>query len=105
MRIRGIVVALWVAAVAVAAPERTAAQDPADVAWNEGDLATAERLYTIRVGRDSTDERALHRLALINAWADRHDAALALFDALLRVAPSNLEARRDRARGVGRKAA
>jgi len=39
------------------------AQHPADVAWNNGNVAEAETLYAERLERDPTDERALHRLA------------------------------------------
>jgi tetratricopeptide (TPR) repeat protein len=83
--------ALGAAAVAVA-------QSPADSAWNKGDLPTAQRLYEARLASDSSDVRALHRLALINAWDDRYDESVTLFNRLLRTDPSNLEARRDRAR-------
>lgn len=74
------------------------AQDPADLAWNDGGLGVAERLYTARLADDSSNVRALHRLALINAWGERYDSALSLFGRLLSVDPDNLEARRDRAR-------
>jgi len=37
-------------------------------------------------------------MALINAWAERYDLSIALFDRLLAVAPENLEAAIDRAR-------
>jgi len=74
------------------------AQDSADVAWNDGNLEVAGRLYSARLAADSFDIRALHRLALINAWSERYDPALSLFERLLSVNPDNLEARRDRAR-------
>jgi tetratricopeptide (TPR) repeat protein len=74
------------------------AQDPADLAWNRGDHDVARELYTARVTADSSDVRALHRLALLNAWERAFEPALALFDCLLVVEPDNVEARTDRAR-------
>ncbi len=81
---------------ALAAPAR--AQDRADSAWNRGATAVAESLYARRVAADSSDLRALHRLALIYAWSRRFPPSLALFDRLLAAAPQDVEARRDRAR-------
>ena len=74
------------------------AQDEADRAWAAGDIPAAERLYQARLEADPRDARALHRLALIRAWAERYDESLALFDRLLAVDPGNREARVDRAR-------
>jgi tetratricopeptide (TPR) repeat protein len=82
--------------LASAAPAR--AQDEADRAWQAGDLPAAERLYQARIAADPGDATALHRLALIAAWAERYDEALALFDRLLAADPRNREARVDRAR-------
>jgi len=79
-----------------ASPAR--AQETADEAWAAGRLDVAERLYGERLARDSSDARALHRMALIRGYADRYDEALVLFDKLLRVDPRNREARVDRAR-------
>jgi tetratricopeptide (TPR) repeat protein len=81
-----------------APPVPLAAQDPADVAWDAGDVEVAARLYAERVARDSTDRIALHRLALIRAWAERYDEGLALFDRLLALEPDHAEAEVDRAR-------
>lgn len=92
---RALAVALW-ALVTLAA--NAYAQDPADVAWDNGETDRALELYEQRLAEDSTDIRALHRVALINAWNERYDAGLALFDRLLRLSPGNLEARVDRAR-------
>jgi tetratricopeptide (TPR) repeat protein len=75
-----------------------AAQDPADLAWNQGDHDLARELYTARVAADSSDVRALHRLSLLYAWERAFDPAIALFDHLLMVEPDNVEARTDRAR-------
>jgi tetratricopeptide (TPR) repeat protein len=94
----GLAVGVLVTGLMLGAVSNGAAQDPADVAWNDGDLAVAERLYSARLANDSSDVRALHRLALINAWGERYDPALSLFARLLSVNPGNLEARRDRAR-------
>lgn len=74
------------------------AQEEADQAWAQGRLEIAERLYSARLAADSSDARALHRVALIRAWGERYDEALSLFDRLLRVDPANREARVDRAR-------
>jgi tetratricopeptide (TPR) repeat protein len=52
-----------------------------------------------RLAADSTDDRALHRVALLEAWDGRHDASLRLFDQLLALGP-NLEAEVDRARVI-----
>jgi tetratricopeptide (TPR) repeat protein len=91
-RVLLIIFALLVAAV----PAR--AQDEADRAWAAGDIPTAERLYEARLAADANDVTALHRVALIRAWAERYDESLALFDRLLAVDPRNREARVDRAR-------
>ncbi len=87
---------LLLALTLLASPAR--AQETADEAWAAGRLDVAERLYGERLARDSSDARALHRMALIRGYADRYDEALALFDRLLRVDPRNREARVDRAR-------
>jgi tetratricopeptide (TPR) repeat protein len=82
--------------LAWAAPAR--AQDAADRAWAAGDVAAATPLYEARLAADSADATALHRVALSRAWAERYDESLALFDRLLRIDPTNREARVDRAR-------
>jgi tetratricopeptide (TPR) repeat protein len=74
------------------------AQDPADRAWAAGDVQAATPLYEARLAADSSDRTALHRVALIRAWAERYDESLALFDRLLRLDPANREAQVDRAR-------
>jgi tetratricopeptide (TPR) repeat protein len=74
------------------------AQDDADRAWAAGDIPAAERLYEARLTADPNDATALHRMALIRAWAERYDESLALFDRLLLVDPRHREARVDRAR-------
>lgn len=84
--------------VAAAATPRLQAQDPADDAWNRGDHETARALYADRVAADSSDVRALHRLALLFAWNRDFEPSLNLFDRLVAVAPGNLDARIDRAR-------
>jgi tetratricopeptide (TPR) repeat protein len=82
------------------AAQKAGAQNPADAAWTAGDFETARALYTERLAADSSDIRALHRLALLFAWDDRYDESLVLFDRLLVVSPENLEARIDRARVI-----
>jgi tetratricopeptide (TPR) repeat protein len=73
-------------------------QNPADVAWRQGDIVTAERLYAERLAADSTDEIALHRMALILGWNGNYQESIALFDRLLEIAPRNWEAAVDRSR-------
>lgn len=92
--IRTLLIAVLLLVCAVPA----AAQDEADRAWAAGDLPAAERLYEARLAADANDATALHRMALIRAWAGRYDETLALFDRLLAVDPRNREARVDRAR-------
>jgi len=74
------------------------AQDPADQAWRSGDQATADSLYSLRLASDSTDARALHRVALIRAWNQEYAASISLFDLLIAFYPLNWEAKVDRAR-------
>jgi tetratricopeptide (TPR) repeat protein len=95
---RSLRAACLVLLIAVGAARAVAAQDPADAAWNRGDLEDARRLYAERVAADSSDVRALHRLALLFAWNREFPPSLALFDRLLVVTPDNLEAQVDRAR-------
>jgi tetratricopeptide (TPR) repeat protein len=90
--------ALLILAVLLAAAVPARAQDEADRAWAAGDLPTAERLYEARLAADPNDATALHRVAMIRAWAERYDESLALLDRLLVVDPRNREARVDRAR-------
>lgn len=91
---------LRVAALLVAGLVTVAsAQDAADRAWGSGDLATARRIYAERLAADSTDDRALHRMALLEAWDGRYEQSLRLFGQLLSLGP-NLEAEVDRTRVV-----
>lgn len=90
---------LFLAAVALlvcAVPAR--AQDEADRAWAAGDTRAAQPLYEARLAADSTDVRALHRVGLLRAWAERYDEAMALFDRALRLEPDNRDIQIDRAR-------
>jgi tetratricopeptide (TPR) repeat protein len=75
-----------------------AAQDEADLAWRRGDIETARRLYAEQLASDSTDERALHRMALILGWNNQYEVSIELFDKLLAMSPRNWEAAVDRAR-------
>ncbi len=84
--------------IALTCASGVAAQDPADAAWNRGDHDVARELYAARVAADSSDVRALHRLALLYAWDREFAPAVGLFDHLLTVSPENVEARVDRAR-------
>lgn len=94
--VRGLIAMLLLAALAAGAR----AQTPADSAWSAGDMERARQLYALRLDRDSSDVRALHRLALIHGWSGAYDLSLALFDRLLGLSPDDLEARVDRARVV-----
>ena len=78
--------------------EASHAQSPADSAWVAGDTRLAGELYHERLAADSTDELALHRLALMWAWDARYEESLELFGHLLRISPANMEARVDRAK-------
>jgi tetratricopeptide (TPR) repeat protein len=90
--------ALMILILLLACAVPAAAQDEADRAWAAGDIPTAARLYEARLAADAGDATALHRMALIRAWAERYDESLALFDRLLAADPRNREARVDRAR-------
>ncbi len=94
-------IALALCLLAAAPPLAAQAADPADAAWVRGDVDAAARLYEQRLAQDSTDLRALHRVALAKAWNDRFDESLALFDRLLRLSPGNVDARLDRANVLG----
>lgn len=75
-----------------------AAAQSADEAWDAGDLDRARDLYAERLAADSTDTRALFRLALLHSWDQEYRESIALFDRLIEIAPENLEARISRAR-------
>lgn len=92
---RGLAFTLW-AMLSLAAA--ATAQDPADAAWDAGEVDRARELYSERLARDSSDIRALHRLALIHAWSEEWAPSLSLFDQLITLSPANLGARVDRAR-------
>jgi tetratricopeptide (TPR) repeat protein len=82
----------------VSLPGIAHAQDAADAAWRQGDTQTARSLYAERLSADSTDDQALHRMALMLAWEGRYDEGIALFDRLLALSPDNGDAAVDRAR-------
>lgn len=87
-------------AAALLIPGAAPAQDPgaAQEAWLAGDTARAERLYAEILRADSSHYTALHRMALLRAWAERYDESLRLFDRMLRLYPAATDARIDRAR-------
>ena len=89
---------LGVLLLVVGIAQPVAGQTPADSAWDRGDVETAAQLYGSRLASDSNDVRALHRMAIIQAWAERYDLSIVLFDRLVSIAPENLEAAIDRAR-------
>lgn len=82
------------------APAPAHAQDPAaaDRAWREGRPEVARPIYEAILAADSTDDTALHRLALIHAWAGDFAASLRLLDRLLALQPERDDVRIDRAR-------
>lgn len=90
--------AVIVTLLLVLCASQASAQDRADSAWTAGALELAESLYAARLAADSSDERALHRMALMFAWAGRYHESIVLFDRLIRQSPRNFDARRDRAR-------
>lgn len=69
-------------------------------AWVRGDVDTALALYERRLAADSTDNLALHRVALASAWRRDFDRSLPLFDRLLARDPDNVEARLHRANAL-----
>ncbi len=79
-------------------PAGAAAQDPADEAWEAGNLDRARELYAQRLAADSTDAQALYRMALLRGWNQEYAESIALFDRLIDLTPANLEARISRAR-------
>jgi Flp pilus assembly protein TadD len=84
-------------ALLAAAP--LAAQRPAaDSAWTRGDYARARTLYEAALAADSSDARALHRLAILDAWDGRFDRALARFARLRLLAPGDADVMVDQAR-------
>lgn len=91
--------ALLAAALLLACAPAVYAQDEADRAWRLGNVVLARQLYAARLAADSTDDRALHRMALMEAWDGHYATSLHLFDQLLALGP-NLEAGVDRARVV-----
>ncbi|MCG6987515.1 MAG: tetratricopeptide repeat protein, partial [Gemmatimonadetes bacterium] len=78
-----------------AAPQQV---DSADAAWRKGNQDLALFLYLRRLQKDSTDEVALHRVALMRAWAGHYQLALGLLDRVIREDPANLDAQVDHAR-------
>ena len=72
--------------------------DSAGAAWRAGATDRAFLLYARVLAADSLDEIALHRSALVEAWRERYDTSIKLFDRLLRAHPENVEARIDRGR-------
>jgi len=85
------------ALVLCAAP--LAAQRPAaDSAWTRGDYPHARALYESALAADSTDVRALHRLAILDAWDGKFDRALARLARLRLLAPGDADIMVDQAR-------
>lgn len=77
---------------------QSAGVEAAAEAWTAGDTEEARLLYEAVLEENPDHEVALHRTALVHAWEERYDDALARFDRLLEVSPENLEAQVDRAR-------
>lgn len=72
--------------------------DQAERAFRRGERERSARLYSARVAADPTDVPALHRLALLRAWAGRYDQALELMDRVLQLDSTDVRARVDQAR-------
>jgi len=86
-----------VALLLCAAP--LAAQRPAaDSAWTRGDYAHARALYEAALASDSTDVRALHRLAILDSWDGKFDRALARLARLRLLTPGDADVMVDQAR-------
>ncbi|HZD04502.1 MAG TPA: tetratricopeptide repeat protein [Longimicrobiales bacterium] len=81
-----------------APPQEVPSAEKADTAWLAGDTDRAFDLYRRRLAAFPTEERTLHRLALLYAWREDYDHSLELFDHLLELDPLNREARVDRTR-------
>jgi len=76
-----------------------AAQHPAaDSAWARGRYAQARALYETALAADSTDVRALHRLAILDAWDGQFDRALARLARLRLRTPGDADVMVDQAR-------
>lgn len=95
---RGVTRVLAALLILLAGATAAAAQNPADEAWEAGELERARDLYAERLADDSSDVRALHRLALIHGWNQEYEESIDLFDRLLEIDPSNTDARIARAR-------
>jgi Flp pilus assembly protein TadD len=76
-----------------------AAQRPgADSAWARGDYPHARAFYESALAADSTDVRALHRLAILDAWDGKFDRALARLARLRLLTPGDADVMVDQAR-------
>jgi len=72
----------------LSAPVRLQAQLPAaDSAFGKGDYAAARGAYEHVLARDSTNERALYRLAILDSWDGKLDRSLARFAKVRRLDP------------------
>lgn len=92
--VRRAVVALLLSAAGPLAAQRPAA----DSAWSRGDYARARALYDAVLAADSTDARAWHRLAILDAWDGKFERALARFARLRLLAPGDADVMVDEAR-------
>ena len=72
--------------------------DRADEAWGNGNTVLAMRLYSDRLAADPEDGTAILRIALMQAWQEQYDTAVALLDGLIEQQPGHLDARLARAR-------
>src|SRR5207244_11633330 len=70
----------------VSAGVRLKAQLPAaDSAYGKADSASARRAYEHVLAQDSTNERAVYRLAILDSWDGKLDRSLARFAKLRRL--------------------
>lgn len=98
MRRFGVPVARTVVALTLLLGPAAGAAQSAEQAWDAGDMDRARELYAQRLAEDSTDTRALFRMALLRGWSQEYQQSIALFDKLIAIAPENLDARIARAR-------
>lgn len=94
----GVVVRRAVFALLLCAAPLAAQRPAADSAWARGDYARARALYESALAADSSDLRALHRLAILDAWDGKFDRALARLARLRLLTPGDADVMVDQAR-------
>lgn len=79
------------ALVFVSAPPLRAQVSAADSAFSKGEYAAARAAYERALAQDSTSERALYRLAILDSWDGKLDRSLARFARLRRLDPRDAD--------------